>query len=247
MPSPTTTRTARTEHAGITPFTGFEAASLAVLDALRQAPTRDTVRDHRSAYDDLIDTARSLVVELGLALADLLGRPVRAEPRIDGSIQRLHRDARFLGDAAPYRHHLLLRWWEGDVPPHRQSTVRLVLGPDRVEVGAGVARFDPGHRAAFRRVVSTNEVAAVELTEVLGTVRSMRGTDLAADRLHRVPAGLATGTEADELLRLTGLAVRVAEAPPACLADRRFVEWALRRLRRVVPVHEWWQRHIGPS
>lgn len=97
-------------------FSGFDPAALGFLRDLGAHNDRAWFEAHRADYEGLVlGPARELVVALGGRLARL-APGVHADPRVNGSILRLNRDARFSADKRPYKTHLDLWLWEGDGP-----------------------------------------------------------------------------------------------------------------------------------
>ena len=97
-----------------TRFAGFGGDGLAVLAGLREQNTRTYFETHRDTYrEQVIEPAKAFVTELADRLRPIAGPGLVAEPRVDGSVFRLHRDVRFSADRAPYKTRQTLYCWEG--------------------------------------------------------------------------------------------------------------------------------------
>ncbi len=132
-------------------FSGFDPAALGFLRDLGEHNDRAWFEAHRADYEGLVlRPARELVVALGGRLARL-APGVHADPRVNGSILRLNRDARFSADKRPYKTHLDLWFWEGDGPSRGCSGFFLRIEADRVGYGAGMHHFDKEMIAAVPR------------------------------------------------------------------------------------------------
>src|SRR2546423_8253996 len=101
------------------PFRGFSRDGLELLRQLEANNDRAWFTAHRRLVRELlVEPALDLVVELGPLLRRQVSAGLRAEPRVGASLLRMRHDARYrLG--APYRTHLELWVWEGDVPSHQ--------------------------------------------------------------------------------------------------------------------------------
>ena len=93
-------------------FQGFPRALPAFLAALARHNARAWFEGHRSEYEACyLEPARDFVAAMAPRLAGL-SPALRAEPRINGSIQRIHRDTRFSADKTPYKTAMLLQFPE---------------------------------------------------------------------------------------------------------------------------------------
>ena len=76
-----------------TRFVGFGGDGLGVLAGLREQNTRTYFETHRDTYrEQVIEPATAFVIELADRLRPIAGPGLVAEPRVDGSVFRLHRD-----------------------------------------------------------------------------------------------------------------------------------------------------------
>jgi uncharacterized protein (TIGR02453 family) len=95
--------------------------AIKILSDLRQNNNRQWYQDNKERVQaQLIEPAKELVVEVGNLLKKHIDGLV-ADPRVDRSIYRIHRDTRFSSDKTPYKDHLGLIWWQ-DYPEGKMES-----------------------------------------------------------------------------------------------------------------------------
>jgi uncharacterized protein (TIGR02453 family) len=212
-------------HVGTdTGFAGLPRGTQAFLRDLEARNDRGWFEANRARYEtDWLAPARALIAALATPCA-VLEPPLRAEPKINGSIRRLQRDVRFSPDKRPFnaRLHLVLA---AGASFSRGMAVHLSIGPESFDYGAGVWELPPDALEAFRRRLA--EPAGRAAFEVTLAAAAEVGCTLAPPKLKRVPKGFAAAPEWDHLIRRKGVVVRRAEPlplpdwlfEPACVAE----------------------------
>ena len=219
-----------------TTFTGFPRAALRFLAELTANNRRDWFEQHRAEYEALLlQPARALVVELAPRLRRL-APGLRAEPRVGGSILRLHRDARF-ARGAWFRDHVELWFWEGDGPSAVHPGFFVTLSPSSFAVGAGLRNFPPGTVPGYRRAVDDAD-AGVELDRVLRRLERARWC-IEGRLLRQVPRPYPRDHPRATLLRRTGLWAEARSQPPDQVFQPALVRLLERRFHALLPLHRW--------
>jgi uncharacterized protein (TIGR02453 family) len=229
------TSTAPAPDPGAT-FTGFPEAGLRFLAELKARNRRDWFEQHRAEYEALLlQPARALVVELTPRL-QRLAPGLRAEPRVGGSILRLHRDARFARGAL-FRDHMELWFWEGDGPSAVHPGFFVTLSPSSFAVGAGLRNLPAGTLPGYRRAVDDPE-AGVELDRLLHRLERT-GWAMEGRLLRLVPRPYPRDHPRATLLRRTGLWAEARREPPDDVFQPALVRLLERRFRALLPLHRW--------
>lgn len=130
---------------------------------------------------------------------------LRPEPRIGGSLFRIHRDTRFSSDKSPYKTHVGIRLRDGDTAQSAKCSGPLFyieLDPSRLRIGAGIKEFDPSALDAYRRTVA-GKPGAARIGAFIREAEARRH-HAAGDVLARVPRAYAGQTDND-LLKRKGL------------------------------------------
>jgi uncharacterized protein (TIGR02453 family) len=180
--------------------------------------------------------ARELVVALGERL-EAIAPGVRADPRVNASILRIARDARFSADKRPYKTHLDLWLWEGDGPSRGCSGFFLRIEADRVGYGAGMHHFEKHVIPAYRAAVDDPKRGPALVRAVKKATGS--GVLLGGEHWKRVPAPYPADHPRADLLRHGGLVVGTRTPVPDALFTAEFPDWCLERFRPLRPLQKW--------
>ena len=228
-----------------TTFAGFPRVGLDFLAGLAEDNTRAYFDAHRDVYESaLLRPAKAFVVALGEQLRTRVSPGLRAEPRINGSILRINRDARFSSDKRPYKDHLDFWFWEGDGPSRAYPGLFMRLRPATVMLGAGMHRFEPAALAAYRVAVISDDMGPA-LEDALAAATAGRGAAVGGLSLKRVPRGFDAEHPRAELLRHGALYVGGEWKLPRAASGPAFVGWTADRLERIAPVERWLAAALG--
>jgi len=219
-------------------FKGFSRQALDFLSELERNNNRTWFEDHRSAYDlSLLPQALAFVAALGAALRES-GAKVAPEPRLGGSLFRIHRDVRFSRDKRPYKTHVGIRI-RG---PQRASSGPCVapvyyveFDARRLVLGVGIKEFDPQSLRAYRRAVAAQSTLA-ELAAIVRRAEN-EGHQVIGELTSRVPTA-PSGKDGGDLLRRKGLFVRQQSALPPEIRGKGFVRHCARWFDRYHDLHE---------
>ena len=216
-------------------FQGFSAEGLAVLAGLETNNSKAYFEAHRATYEaGVVEPAKIFVRELAAALAETVSPGIRAEPKVDGSLFRLHRDTRFGKDKSPYKTQQALFVWEGKSKKESPGFY-LALHPGRVNLGVGsmglpdLERWRRGlveHEAAFRAALGAAE-------------RGVPGLTTSEPALKRTPKGYDAHHPLERFLRMKHFHASVALPTPKGIARRGFLDWCLRRFEPMGDLHRW--------
>ena len=218
-------------------FAGFPSAGFDFLRDLAANNYKPWFEANRRGYDEgLLEPGRLFVAAMGMALSEF-APGIHAEPRVSGSIFRIHRDIRFSRDKRPYKTHFDMWFWQG----HRHSRdcpgYFLRLTPDAVVAGAGRHAFDKATLEAFRMAVA-DERRGAALEQALATVRAA-GAEVGGAHYKRVPRGFAADHPRADLLRYNALHAWIEEPLPPEVHAADFVDFCCERFRRVSPIQRW--------
>ncbi|MDH3678649.1 MAG: DUF2461 domain-containing protein [Acidimicrobiia bacterium] len=211
----------------------FEGYSSEAFDFLEALPSRDPdwFKANKSEYQRLIvEPTKALVVDLG---QDLQAKEpnIEAQPKTNGSIAPINNDLRFSPDAAPYRDHLMLRFWEGS-PKKTAPTLMVHIGTDKVGFAAGFVPADVGR---WREVVDSDDGEA--LAREVAKLTKAKKAEVFGQELKKVPSPYPADHPRADLLRHKALQVRWIEPMPASVSKPSFVGWVGKRLDAALPLH----------
>lgn len=222
-------------------FEGFPPETLVFLDDLAMNNNRSWFDENRDTYDNkVVAPARAFVTEFGAAMSQ--HRPhVVADPRIDGSIFRLHRDVRFSKDKSPYKTNLAFFFWEGGKKKKTSPGFYVHLAPTELIVGAGQYYFDKPELKKYREAVAGE--AGDELAAIVDAL-AKSDISIRGEKLKRVPRDFDKDHRNGELLKHKGLFTSVIEGvPDEQIHSPRFVDEVVQALEPLLPLHDWLVRH----
>lgn len=219
-------------------FPGFSPDVPRFLAELAAHNEKAWFEANRDRYErHLLEPARAFVSDLA-PLLHALDPSLSVQPRVGGSIFRIHRDVRFSADKRPYKEELAFRF-----PGPAGSALLMRIRPDLIGFGAGVWAFEKDQLHRYRQAVASPD-AGPALAGIMRTVEQ-NGCRYTAEGLKRVPAPWAADHPRGELLKLRGLVAGVDEALPACMDSADFVPWCGARFARLLPLHRWLSDHVG--
>ena len=218
-------------------FAGFPREGFDFLRDLAANNNKPWFEANRRGYDEgLLGPARLFVSAMGMALSEF-APGIHAEPRVSGSIFRIHRDIRFSRDKRPYKTHFDMWFWQGNRHSRDCPGYFLRLTPDAVVVGAGRHAFDKATLEAYRTAVE-DEHRGAALEQALATVHAA-GAEVGGAHYKRVPRGFAADHPRADLLRYNALHAWIEEPLQSEVHAADFVDFCCERFRRVSPVQRW--------
>ncbi len=217
-------------------FNGFPVEALDFLADLSLNNHRGWFEENRATYEEhVIAPARTFVEAFGERLQ--ARRPdIVADPRVDKSIFRMHRDVRFSKDKSPYKTHLGFFFWEGS--DKRSPGFYVHIEPDKLIAGGGAYQFDKDQLANFRAraVDPTAGKALRRAVDALGD----SGLEVRGQHYKRVPRGMPAEHPNADLLLHNGLWLSAGERPlTESVHGPEFVDELFDLLEPYFELHGW--------
>jgi uncharacterized protein (TIGR02453 family) len=215
----------------------FEGFSDEGLEFLAELGTSDKgwFDANRTSYQSLVvEPTKAFVAAIGERLAAGFAPAIVAQPKANGSIAPINNDLRFSPDKAPYKDHLLLRFWEG---PEKKTAPTLFIRLSPIDVGFATGALLPGLEK-WRALVDDDE-SGRPLAAALEHLGHGRDLDVAGEGYKRVPKPYADDHHRAKLLRHKTFQARWAEPLPASINDAGFVDDCMERLGACEDVHRW--------
>jgi uncharacterized protein (TIGR02453 family) len=219
-------------------FTGFPRATLSFYRGLKRSNDKLWFERHRGAYEEqVLAPARAFVEALGRRLRRIAPR-VHADPRVDRSIFRIHRDTRFSPDKRPFKTHLGLWFWEGDGPRMECSGYYVHVEPPRFMLGVGLYIF-PRHLLQEYRASLIDARHGASFTRMLRQIERHGCYRFGGEHYRRVPRGYDPDHRHASYLRFNGLYAGIEGAIPPDFHTAAWVDHCERHFRAMHPVHRW--------
>ncbi|UCH77742.1 MAG: DUF2461 domain-containing protein [Candidatus Coatesbacteria bacterium] len=194
--------------------------------------------ERRKAYFQryVMEPAEAFVGAMGERLRRI-APAVHAEPKVNKSIFRIHRDTRFTPDKSPYKTHLGIWFWEGEGPRMECSGFYFHLEPPRLMLGAGMHMFPKHVLEAYRQSVVHAKYGPGLTQAIVRTER--RGWTVRGSHYKKTPQGYKADHPRAALLLYNGLYVGAEDEIPVELYSPAILDYCLSRYREMLPIHEW--------
>jgi uncharacterized protein (TIGR02453 family) len=217
-------------------FDGFDRGLVHYLTELRANNERGWFNAHRDEYETLLlEPARDFVEAAGEELRAFVP-DVGADPRVNGSIFRIARDARFSKDKRPYKDHLDLWFWVGD--RKRGPGFWFRLTPEELLLGGGMHRFEPAQLERYRTSVVDDDRGGALRDEVERL--QGEGYEIGGQRYKRTPRGFEAPDDRASLLLHEGIFSWVEFSPlPDAVFTEDFPRFVAEHYRPLAPLVDW--------
>lgn len=192
---------------------------------------------NRERYEaSVLEPSRRFVVALGRELAELYPG-IHAEPKVNKSLFKIHRDVRFSKDKSPFKTHMGIWFWDGPGKRMECPGFYFHLEPGLVRAGSGYYQFAKEALAVYREMVDEDKWGR-ELEKI---VADLQQAGFETGRLHykRVPRGYPADHPRAELLKYNALYAGSVEPPGEFVHGPELIDYCLQRYRSFIPMHEW--------
>lgn len=219
-------------------FHGFPKETIKFFRDLKKHNEKQWFEENRQLYEQkVLEPAKAFVMAIGSRLAEISPKVV-ADPRINQSIFRIYRDARFSKDKSPYKTHLGIFFWEGPNKKMENSGYYFQLDGSGIFLAAGLYMFPPTIMKIYREsVVDFRHGPA--LVKAVEAVTKKPDYRISGDKSKRVPRGYDRKHPLAEWLLYRGLYAYLESAHPAELHSAAFTDYCFSRFKDMSPLHHW--------
>ncbi len=228
------------------PFNGFSKETIRFFNTLKAHNNRPWFEDNRHLYDTFVlPEAQNFVVAMGERLTKISDE-INADPRIDKSIFRLHRDTRFSKDKKPYKTHLAMLFWEGPFKKVEAPLFYFHLEPEKLFLAAGMHIFPGEFVSIYRDAVIDNKRGAL-LDNALKQVKDKEHYQLGWEKYKKVPRGYDADHPRSQLLKMGGIGFSIEMPLVEEIYDARAVDFVYKHFENMSPVYLWIKKIIRDS
>jgi uncharacterized protein (TIGR02453 family) len=224
--------------AGKEKFVGFSKETLSFFRKLKRNNTKVWFDKHREEYDKFVlDPAKAFIVSMGERF-QAGGVDVKAEPKLNRSIFRIYRDTRFSPDKTPYKTHLALYFWEGNLPRMESPGFYFHVEPSKLLLGAGIYMFSPKQLTRYRNAVVDPEWGR-DLASIMKKISRRNDFKVGEKHYKRIPSGFDPNHSNAELLLYNGIHVWEETAIPEEFYSVKLVNYCWKKFKPFLALHEW--------
>jgi uncharacterized protein (TIGR02453 family) len=225
-------------------FDGFPKGSVAFYRDLKRNNEKVWFENNRFRFDDFVlDPARQFIGAMGAKLSRMAPQ-INADPRIDRSIFRIHRDTRFSQDKTPYKTHLGIWFWEGERKRMECSGFYLHMEPSIIGIYAGIYIFPNWMLPEYRDSV-VDKRHGKTLKRAINTALKLPGASVGDTHYKRIPRGYDPEHENAAYLLHNGFGVGLEQPIPPEFYSGDLINWCYERWKTMVPVHKWLRDMAG--
>lgn len=226
-------------------FRGFPPEAFTFLSGLSQNNNKAWFDAHRDVYDGaIVVPALRFVDAMGTAIKKF-APSVTPEPKVGGSLFRIHRDTRFSSEKSPYKTHVGIRLRDGDTAKSakcRGPLFYVEFDATRLRLGVGVKEFEGGTLDAYRRAVAHTK-GAKELGDIV-RYAERRSHEIFGDKLIRVPPTYTKQSD-NELLKRKGIFIREQMPLPGEIHGPEFIGYCARWFEPYAPLFDLLRKIAG--
>jgi len=167
-------------------FNGFPKEGLTFLDNIIINNSKEWLDDHREEYEKYIVTPNiAYVEEMGEHLQILVPN-IHAIPKVNKSLFRIYRDARF-HRLDPIKERIGIIFWQGSTHRMQSSSFYMHYDPFEIFVATGIRNFKPPLLATYREYIK-NKHKRKELHLILEALKA-KGYEIAQPKYKKFPRG----------------------------------------------------------
>lgn len=219
-------------------FAGFPRQSVDFYSRLAENNTKAWFDEHKPEFEKFVmDPARAFVYHMGKLLAEISPK-VKADPRVNKSIFRPYRDTRFAKDKTPYKTHLGIFFWEGELPKMECSGYYFHLEPPTIFLGAGIHCFSSRLLEVYRDSVADPKHGSA-LVKAAKKVTSKSGFSLGGRHYKKLPRGYYAEGPAADFLLFNGLFAGYETDIPKEFYSADILGYCFKIFKQMAPVHKW--------
>lgn len=218
-------------------FNGFNPDAIQFLVDIKHNNNRDWFESRRDFYDhEVLEKSRDFVEAMGEKLLTIAPR-VHVVPKVNGSIYRFSRDARFSKDKTPYKTHFSYLFWEGNIKRTRCPGFFLGITAEDVRIGAGINIFEPSYLAAWRECCVDKRLGP-ELEKITQKL-DKAGFHRNGEQLRRMPHGFSKEHPNQEMIRYKGFRFIHQHPLPNTTFNAGFVDHCMEYFQQLSDFHQW--------
>ena len=218
-------------------FKGFSQDVIKFLLEIKQNNNKPWFDRHYDFYQqEILEVSRDFVEAMGESLSEL-APGINIVPKVNGSIYRFSRDARFSKDKTPYKTHLSYLFWQGELKRTRCPGFYLSFRAEYIQIGVGINHFTPEYLTAWREQCAHPE-KAIQIRGIIEQL-SKAGALFYGEQLKRMPQGYADSLLNQELIRYKGFKCYFQMPLPVQTYSEAFIPYCLEYQKKLLTLFEW--------
>jgi len=217
-------------------FQGFPKEGLTFLSNIIINNSKEWLDAHREAYEKYIVTPnKAYVEEMGEHLQILVPN-IHAIPKVNKSLFRIYRDARF-HRLDPIKERIGIIFWQGATHRMQSASFYMHYDPFEVFVAAGIRNFKAPLLASYRSYIK-NDSKRAALHEILETLKG-KGFTIPEPQFKRYPLGLNKDDKHAYLYLYAAMFAFKTFEPDAIFHSEAIIERNFHCYEAMLDLHQW--------
>ena len=218
-------------------FLGFDPEVIKFLEAIKHNNNKLWFTEHYDFYQqEILEVSRDLVEDLGEQLQKI-APGINVVPKVNGSIYRFARDARFSKDKTPYKTHLSYLFWQGSLKRTHCPGFYLAIRPEYMQIGVGINHFTPEYLQAWREQCA-HKTQGKKIHKIITKLKKS-GLSFHGEQLKRMPRGYSGELLNQDLIRYKGLKCWFQIPLPEEVYSQELVPLCYQYYQQLLPLFEW--------
>jgi uncharacterized protein (TIGR02453 family) len=217
-------------------FKGFPKEGLEFLDSIILNNSKEWLDDHKEEYEKFIVTPnKAYVEEMGEHLQILVPN-INAIPKVNKSLFRIYRDARF-HRLDPIKERIGIIFWQGETHRMQSASFYMHYDPFEIFVATGIRNFKPELLSSYREEIK-NKRRREELHHILEALKS-KGYQIAEPKFKRYPIGMDKEDKYAYLYLFGSMYAYKTFEPNAVFHSSKIIENNFKIYEDCFALHQW--------
>jgi len=217
-------------------FAGFPKEGLEYLNKIILNNSKVWLDAHKEEYERFILAPnKAYVEEMGEHL-QILVPTIHAIPKVNKSLFRIYRDARFhLSD--PIKERIGIIFWQGAGHRMQSSSFYMHYDPFEVFISTGIRNFKPPLLASYREYIQNN-IHRESLHHILQNLQQ-KGYKIPEPKYKRMPRGCDPALSHSELFRMGSIYAYTIFPPDMTFHSKAIIEHNFKAYEDMLDLHQW--------
>ncbi|MFT7824424.1 MAG: DUF2461 domain-containing protein [Sulfurimonas sp.] len=217
-------------------FSGFPKEGIRFLENIIQNNSKEWPDAHREEYErDIVAPNRAYVEEMGEHL-QILVPTINAIPKVNKSLFRIYRDARFHLDD-PIKERIGIIFWQGAGHRMQSSSFYMHYAPSEVFVAAGIRSFKPPLLSTYREYIK-NDAKREALHRILEALKE-KGYLVPEPEYKRLPNEFESEPTFGYLTRYRSMYAYTTFKPDKVFHSEKIIERNFKIYEEMFPLQQW--------
>jgi len=219
-------------------FNGFPKEGLEFLSNIIINNSKEWLDNHKEEYEKYIVLPnKAYVDEMGEHLQILVPN-IHAIPKVNKSLFRIYRDARF-HRLDPIKERIGIIFWQGATHRMQSASFYMHYDPFEVFVATGIRNFKPELLATYREYIK-NDVKRAALHTILEALKA-KGYEIGESKYKKFPSGFEEYVDKSHayLAKYGSIYAFKTFKPDKAFHSAKIIEKNFKVYKDMLALHEW--------